>query len=314
MTDSPGNEQIQVTQNTQSPAPTGGVSDSGAQKAPVDSGTFLDDKSESPASPADFPSDWREKLAGDDEKYLNKLKRFSSPQDYSKSYREMEKIASSQKKGLPDNPTPEQVAQYRKDNGIPEKASDYDLKFDDGLIVGEEDKEQVNVFLEDMHKQNTPPAQVKSAIASYLRIRDAQAAEFAKNESMHKNETVEALRQEWGPEYQANRNMVVAFLDKQGDGIGDMLKNARDASGRALLNTPQFAKWVANMAREVDPQSTIAHMTGGTGVSAQERIEQIQKIIRDEPERYYKGAEGQKLQDEMSKLSAFKHGGKGKVA
>src|SRR3546814_3644725 len=55
---------------------------------------------------------------------------------------------------LPIYATPEQIAEWRKEQGIPEKPEDYDLKFDNGLVIGEADKPLVAEFLKASHATN----------------------------------------------------------------------------------------------------------------------------------------------------------------
>lgn len=274
-----------------------------APKEPAKTGTILDDDKGDLPGASDWPADWREKMAGEDEKFLNKLKRYGSPLDYSKAYREMEKLVSANtKRPLPENATPEELEVYRKENNIPLKPEEYDLTLPDGLVIGEEDKPMVMEVIKELHGQNADPKMVKTMLTAYYKLQDQQSLEFHKQEEAHKNETVEALRAELGPEYSAVKEGLKGFLASQGD-IGDMLANARGADNRALLNTPTFVKWLNGIRMAVDPQATVAHITGGTGLSADDRIAEIQKIIRDTPEEYYRNP---KLQQEMEKLSAFK--------
>ena len=57
------------------------------------------------SAPADWPADWRQKLAGEDKKTLERLGRMASPADLFKSYRALEqKVSAGElKKGLPEN-------------------------------------------------------------------------------------------------------------------------------------------------------------------------------------------------------------------
>src|SRR5688572_23894721 len=95
-------------------------------------------------APADWPADWRQKLAGEDKKTLERLGRMASPADLLKSYRALEqKISAGElKKGLPENATPEQVAEWRREQGLPEKPEGYleNLSLPDGVVLGEADK------------------------------------------------------------------------------------------------------------------------------------------------------------------------------
>src|SRR3546814_10458699 len=83
---------------------------------------------------------------------------------------------------LPIYATPEQIAEWRKEQGIPEKPEDYDLKFDNGLVIGEADKPLVAAFLKASHATNVTPAQAKAQIASYYAIQEQQQAARAEKD------------------------------------------------------------------------------------------------------------------------------------
>ncbi len=301
--------QAPVTSSPQSGAPDPKIAATPAPAAPAapktggndnGTGTFIDGDQSDPA-PAPTES-WRDRLAGGDEKFRKQLDRFGAESDFGKAYREMEKLKSTIKAPLPDSPTPEQLAQYRKDNGIPETPDKYDIKLPDGIVMGETDKPVVAEFLKSMHDKNVSPDVVNAALGWYYQTQDVQQAQHKEAERIARKETIEELRKEWGPEYKASQGMIKAWLDKQPDDAGKMLTSVRDNNGRALLNNATFVKWLNNHIRETDPSATVIHDAAMTGVSIKERVEAIQKIIRDEPARYYKGAEGQRLQDELNRL------------
>ncbi len=82
--------------------------------------------------------DWREKLAKGDEKKLKSLQRFASPEALTDSYMSAaERIRSGELKTvLPKDAKPEELAAWRKENGIPETPDKYDLTFESGLVIG----------------------------------------------------------------------------------------------------------------------------------------------------------------------------------
>ena len=112
------------------------------------------------SEPVPWREDWREALAGKDEKELARLKRFASIENLHKSYREMEKRLSAARAvpTLPENATEEQVAEYRKAIGVPETPEGYGLKFADELKPTETDNELLNGFASHMHGRNQTPA------------------------------------------------------------------------------------------------------------------------------------------------------------
>ncbi|MGF7446190.1 hypothetical protein V7P28_21410, partial [Klebsiella michiganensis] len=84
-------------------------------------------------------------LAGDDAKYRKQLERYASPEALAKAHRELQsKMSSGEFRAakLPENPTNEELARWRKDNGVPDKADDYLADLPSGIVLGDEDKER----------------------------------------------------------------------------------------------------------------------------------------------------------------------------
>ncbi|HET7409683.1 MAG TPA: hypothetical protein VFJ13_05740, partial [Paracoccaceae bacterium] len=188
------------------------------------------------AAPADWPEDWRQRLAGDDKKALKRLERLGSPKDVMTAYRALERKVSSGelKTGLKEDATPEEVASWRRENGIPEKPEDYDTTLPDGLVIGEDDKPLVGEFLTAMHAKNAHPETVKAALAAYYRIAETQQAAQIEADRGFRREAEDALRAEWGPEYRPNVNAMGNFLDGAPAGLKERLLGARLADGKLL--------------------------------------------------------------------------------
>ncbi|MFK7944566.1 MAG: hypothetical protein AB8B85_16855, partial [Paracoccaceae bacterium] len=148
------------------------------------------------AAPADWPEDWRTKLAGDDEKLQKRLDRMSSPADVLKSWRALEQKQSTgeMKATLPENATDEQVAEYREANGIPAEPKGYLDKLPDGLVIGENDEEIVNGFLDKAHGMNADPEFVGQAIDWFYGEQERRIADLDKTDGESKRDAEETLR------------------------------------------------------------------------------------------------------------------------
>lgn len=230
-----------------------------------------------------WPDDWRKQMAGEDEKELKLAERYATPKDIWKKARELERLFSSRdtKAALPDNPTPEQLTAYRLERGIPEKPEGYLEKLPEGLVIGEKDKPLFESFVKGLHELNADPKFAHYAVKWYNNLQEESAAKAAEQDTGHKTEVEDALRTEWGPDYRANVNHVKAFLDGAPDGVGELIGNARDSEGRALLNNPNVLKWLVGTARELNPTHTIVPGTGGNQVqSIEEEIGKIEKTMR----------------------------------
>ena len=109
-------------------APESGAKPNGdAAVKPI--GDITESGEEGAAPPATWPDDWRGRLAGKDADALKRLNRFQSPEGVYKSWRSLEQRLSAGeiKSALPKDASDEQVAEWRKENGLPEKPDGYQL-------------------------------------------------------------------------------------------------------------------------------------------------------------------------------------------
>lgn len=196
--------------------------------------------------------DWRKELSGGDADLLKKLERFSSPADYTKSYLEAEKRIREgfKQPTLPENATPEQVAEYRKQIGVPDAPDGYKLNLPDGIVVGEADKPLWDLFLTNANKMNLTQSELDKVAPAYYAMEASLREQQDKDvkEAFRKNE--QALKAEWGSDYQPNLNINENFLVKEGgDALKDALMNSVAPDGSPLANHPVVAKFLNNMAR-----------------------------------------------------------------
>ncbi len=255
-----------------------------------------------PAVVAEFPEDWRDKLAGDDQKYRKQLERYASPQALAKAHKELQSKVSSgellKAAKLPENPTAEELTAWRKDNNVPEKPADYMNDLPSGIIIGDEDKERVNSFIETMHGKNVSKDVVQAAIEWNQNKIEAERQEVYDRNSDLQEQTEEALRAEWGPEFKRNINLVNGVIATLPEAARDVFAGAKALDGTALFNNPDIMRWMVDMARKVNPVGTV--VTGATNISAVDsEIEQIEKVMKDNRPAYNKDA---KMQDRYMQL------------
>lgn len=244
------------------------------------------------AAPADWPEDWRAKFAGDDEKALKKLERYKSPKDIFAAYRALEsKMSSGEvKQVLGKDATPEQIAEYRKANGIPEKADGYLESLPNGLVIGEDDKPLVQSFLDKVHGKNASPEIVSEALAWYYDAQEQMSAAQVEADKKAQAAAADELRAEWGNEYRANFNSAMNFLETAPEGVKEEILKGRGASGVALGDNPAVLKWLVHLANEANPAGFIAPASGQSQLGGiEEQIAEIQQLMRDDPKKYYAG-------------------------
>lgn len=206
-----------------------------------------------PAGNSEPPAfDWRKELSGGDAELLKKLERFSSPADYTKSYLEAEKRIREGFKppSLPENATPEQVAEYRKQIGVPDAPDGYKLNLPEGVVVGEADKPLWDLFLSNANKMNLTQGELDKVAPAYYAMEAALREQQDKDvkEAFRANE--QKLKDEWGSDYTSNLTINENFLVKEGgDALKDVLMNGSAPDGSPLANHPIVAKFLNSVAR-----------------------------------------------------------------
>jgi hypothetical protein len=213
----------------------------------------------------------------------------SSPADVMKAYRELVKKQGAGKPTLPENPTPEQVSEYRKANGIPESHDKYDLTLSDGLVVGEADRPVVDGFLKDMHASNAPPELVKKALGFYYKEQQRQIEEAATGDATRRAEATQVLQQEWGGEFKSNVDAAKNLLVSQfGEDTANSLYFARMPDGSVFGNNPTVLKGLVALAKEVNPAHTLVPSGGNQVAAIGDEISKYQNMLRDNPQEYYR--------------------------
>jgi hypothetical protein len=210
-----------------------------------------------------FGDDWHKKLVANDdgtvdEKELKKLERFKTPKDLAKAFIEAQnKISDGVRKPLSKDASPEAIAEWRKDMGIPDAPDGYDLNID-GVQIGEFDKPLVDTFLARMHASNASPEIVKEAIAAYYDTQRQVADTMAQMDVDGAAQKESALRELYGNEYAPNMTRISNLLATAPDGVRDALMAARSPDGSLISNKPEFNTWLTDIAMKSGQPNTTA--------------------------------------------------------
>lgn len=220
--------------------------------------------------------------ATDDEKtehakLLKRLQRFTTPADAAKALREQDKIIPLAKRAAPPkNATPEQLAEWRKEAGIPEKPEDYKIELPKGMVLGDHDKPIIDGFIKAMHGQNVTEATVNAAVAWYLQDRQDQLERMQESDKAYRSAMEETLREEWGSDFKANKSGVENLVNQWPEDVRTALLSARTAEG-FLIENPGVMKALAGMARELGyVGSTVVPAGGDLGASVDDAIAKIE--------------------------------------
>jgi hypothetical protein len=256
---------------------------------PKESTSILDVPDDDKVTPGDWPTNWRELYAGEDQKRLKALSRYASPKAaLDAMLSAQDKIRSGELLKKPGkDASPEELKAWRDHQGIPEKAEDYLTKLPNGLVIGEDDKELISSFATELHGLDAPPAIVHKAIDWYYKTIEQQRQDEYEVDREARQQTEDALRADFGEEYRRNINIMNGVIQAMPGEAGKLLATARSADGVQLLNHPDVIRGLVDWARQLNPVATI--IPGATNPGALgDRIAQIEKVMREDINAYWK--------------------------
>lgn len=264
---------------------------------------------EPPASFLDsVPEDWRtqmvESLGIEDDAEREKIEkmfgRVSDVKSLAKNYVEAQnKIRSGVKEsaGLPENPTDEQLKEYREANGIPETPEAYELQLSDGLVMGEDDERIMGDVFKAAHDLNIPSEHINSLTNAMMSARMKEEQAYIQQDGLDKQQAERQLRDTWGQDYQSNVNMIRGLVEQLPETVRDDFLSARLANGRALFSSPEMANFFSDMARKVNPSATVVPNSDNPMQSINEEINKLEsKMGTDE---WYKDTNAQKRYQDL---------------
>lgn len=234
---------------------------------------------------------WRDDFAGDDDKFKSTLERFNTPADMGNAYREAQGLIRSGSSRTPpaEGADEADVKAFREANGIPLEASGYMDNLPDGLVVGEEDREIMGDFMGVLHGMNVDPKVGHAVIDWYNNFTEQAQDDLADNDSSHHQETEDQLRQSWGGDYRANINLIGALIDSTfGSEHKEVILNARDPDGRAIMNIPGVLEGLAELSRKVNPVAQLAPSGGDPAQTLNTEIAELEKYMRADRPAYNK--------------------------
>jgi hypothetical protein len=208
------------------------------------------------------PLSARQKTAAIDdarEKFLAVMARYkTSDAAFAALYEQHRKISGGKlKAALPEDHTDEELAAWRKDNGIPEDAKGYKLPKVQGDEWTDADKPGVDKLLARLHEKNASQEQVDATLTTYKELvaeaKQAQVERLRTIDRADAQETQEFLRKEFEDSYKDTMTVFKRLFKDQEvfpDGAGHVLAEARDpATGQRLIHNPVIAKFFADYAR-----------------------------------------------------------------
>lgn len=247
-------------------------------------------------------ADWRKPLAGDDDKFLSTLQRFSAPEDMGNAFREAQQtIRSGQlQKPLADDASEEDVKAWRESNNIPLESAQYMENLPEGLVIGDDDKEIFGDFFEHLHAKNVKPEIAHDIISWYNGFAEKEQDAQADMDTEQAKTADDTLREDWASDYRANINLVNGMISSSfGKEAAEQLLNGRFPDGRAFMNDPAVVKGFAEIARQLNPIMELGGPHGEIQQTMNDEIATLEKYMAEERTKYNADT---KAQERLRKL------------
>lgn len=259
-------------------------------------------------TPADLLGalDWRKQVSGGDEKALKALERYATPADFGKAHLEaVNKIRSGElAKPLPKDATPEQIAEWRAGNGIPDKPEGYFASMPNGLVIGADDKPMFDAVAGKLHELNVKPEVMHALAGWYYGMQDEQIEAQKVGDAEGKNKLTGALKTAWGNDFAANSNVYASYIASAPKDVQEVLTQARGPDGNFLLYNPAVVSWLVAQAREINPAGHIVPSAGADGgmQSIATELASLKGLMSNESSEYWKGPKAEANQARYRQL------------
>jgi hypothetical protein len=252
-------------------------------------------------------------LAGGDERKAKQLERYTSPEAWAKQAFDDRQRIRSGKAIAPEPPeeaTDIELAQWRKQAGIPETPEGYGVAFPKEIQPSDTDKEELGAFLKFMHERNVAPRAAEAAFEFYM---NSRAGAIERNAQAAEEATIEHLAQLRaaypGREYKRNIGLANDFLNGHFAGPDaqaqlDTILSAKLPNGVQLTNYAPFVQMVVAMARsQATEDDLVAGDAGGGARSVDEEYKELAakpRLTERERERMVQLAEARIKREERA--------------
>lgn len=286
------------------PAPNAAGAQPGAEAKPSEAPLAGGGGKDGAPAPQDWPDDWRQKIAGEDQKVLDKLSRYGSPNDVVKALDEAQRKIRDGVKPIPrpgDKASDEEWAAYRKETGLPDTVEAFveSIKLPDGRKIGDNDKPIIEAFAERAHKMGMQPADMAGLLDEYYAIEEEKAALQSEKDAEYKATAQNQLRQEWGGEYKANINAMRPYFEGVDAEMFDNLMGGRLADGTKIGDSPNVIRFFVAKALQENPAATVVPAGANQIQAIGDEINALEKRMREDRDGWYKDQRAQERYQQL---------------
>ena len=177
----------------------------------------------------------------------------------------------------------EQWAEYREEQGIPTKAEDYAVDLADGLVLGDEDQEILDIVYPVAHEMNVPAETVSKLVNAMLTGQAQQFHQMEIEQEGYKNEAVAQLKSAWKGEYDTNVNIVTGtILNSLPESVREEFAHATLADGRKVFNSPEVMIAMAEWGRAINPSATVVANSANPMKAMDDEIKDMETRMRED--------------------------------
>jgi hypothetical protein len=164
-----------------------------------------------------FGDKWLDALPGDAKDYKDTLAKYKSVPEMAKALANANQLIGK-KLGVPnEKSSPEEIAAFRKQLGVPESLDDYKFAPDqlpEGMTWSDE---FAKPFAEIAHKHHIPPGAMKALANQFTNYEKFKVEAIQSTFEKQRTEAVQTLQKEWGGDYA--KNIEVAKLAAKRVGV-----------------------------------------------------------------------------------------------
>jgi hypothetical protein len=251
-----------------------------------------------------------DKLEKRREALARELGRYSTAEDYmlaGMAAREKIRSGEYRKSKLPDDATDKEVAAWRKENGIPETAENYEIPKVPGYQWQKTDDPYIESFKAEAHTANLSQDQMNAVTRWYAATIANQQDEYLQRldemDTQDREETRDTLRAELGAaEFKTSISLASRLL-KDSEVIPQTLSSKflvarfQDDQGnhRRLIDDAEMARFLISMAR--DTYGDAALVNGDASGLANNRKKEIEEVMKTDINEYYRKGLDKELLD-----------------
>lgn len=215
------------------------------------------------------------------------LQNVSSFEDLVTQFDNSQKLIGKKGIILPDTEDPADVQRYRTELGIPEEASGYDLSsFTPPEDIPWSDDLQ-NAMVAHMHESGMTNEQVMGQLSKFSEFQKLEYEGSMDILRQHHDQSVEALKKEWGGKYDAMTDLSGRAIRKGEEMAGLPASAIFDltlADGTKLGNSPAVNKFFAAMGEAMSEHTFVGgeKLTAPAGNTPNQASDEISRLRMDE--------------------------------